>query len=242
MDYNSFAKTFSNSRKNMKWEEIDFFLEKIPMHPFTKVGIEQICRDVSLKHLENYSGQKIKILDIWCWNWRLIDIIENKNLKVDNYLWVDLSKWLLEEAKILHKSHDFLEIDMLELYKIEEKFDFIFFIASFHHLKKREEREKVLDYTKNLLKENWVIFMTNWALNSEINEKKYRNMIIDWSKNNFWSIDYNIKIWDFTRFYHCFSIEELEYLFKKSGFDIIENRLFDNKKNYISIIRQNKKM
>jgi hypothetical protein len=26
VDYNDFAKTFSNSRKKMKWEEIDYFL------------------------------------------------------------------------------------------------------------------------------------------------------------------------------------------------------------------------
>jgi hypothetical protein len=29
VDYNNFAKIFSNSRKNMKWEEIDYFLENI---------------------------------------------------------------------------------------------------------------------------------------------------------------------------------------------------------------------
>jgi hypothetical protein len=29
VDYNNFAKTFSASRKNMKWEEIDYFLDKI---------------------------------------------------------------------------------------------------------------------------------------------------------------------------------------------------------------------
>jgi len=26
VDYNNFAKTFSTSRKNMKWKEIDYFL------------------------------------------------------------------------------------------------------------------------------------------------------------------------------------------------------------------------
>jgi hypothetical protein len=26
VDYNNFATTFSNSRKDMKWEEIDYFL------------------------------------------------------------------------------------------------------------------------------------------------------------------------------------------------------------------------
>lgn len=144
----------------------------------------------------------------------------------------------MEEAKNLHHNYTFLEVDMLNLYKIEEKFDFIFFIASFHHLKNIEEREKVLDYTKNLLKENWIIFMTNWSLNSEINLEKYKSMVIDWSVNNFWSLDYNIKIWEFARFYHCFDLSELEYLFKNNDLEIIENRLFDNKKNYISILNK----
>jgi hypothetical protein len=26
VNYNDFAKTFSNSRKNMKWEELEYFL------------------------------------------------------------------------------------------------------------------------------------------------------------------------------------------------------------------------
>ena len=28
VNYDNFAKTFSDSRKNMKWEEIEYFLEK----------------------------------------------------------------------------------------------------------------------------------------------------------------------------------------------------------------------
>jgi len=30
VDYNNFAKTFSESRKNMKWPEMEYFLESIP--------------------------------------------------------------------------------------------------------------------------------------------------------------------------------------------------------------------
>lgn len=204
----------------MKWEEIDYFLEFINKNSLDK--------------------KNISILDIWCWNWRLIDVIENNNLKVDNYLWVDLSKWLLEEAKKLHNNYKFLKNDMLDLYKIKEKFDFIFFIASFHHLKNIEERKKVIEYSKKLLKTDWIIFMTNWSLNSEINYEKYKNSIISESDNKFLSLDYNIKIWEFARFYHCFDLSELEYLFKNSNLEIIENRLFDNKKNYISILKQKK--
>jgi len=35
VDYNDFAKTFSQSRKNMKWEEITYFLTS-PLTPLLK--------------------------------------------------------------------------------------------------------------------------------------------------------------------------------------------------------------
>ena len=50
VDYDNFSQTFSASRNNMKWEEIEFFLEKYP---------------------EYIDG--LKILDIGCGNGRLLD-------------------------------------------------------------------------------------------------------------------------------------------------------------------------
>jgi len=211
-NYNNFANTFSNSRETMKWEEINYFLN-------------------FLKWKNN-----LKILDIWCWNWRLLwEIIKNK-INFWTYLWVDLSDWLLLEAKKKYKDYNFLNIDMLNLDKIKKKYDFIFFIASFHHLKNLEERLKVLQKTSKLLNKNGKIFMTNWALNSNFNKKKYWKSKINWTKNKFWNNDYSIKIGKFFRFYHCFSIEELEFLFKKNWFKIKENKLFKNEKNFITIV------
>ncbi|MGB2110948.1 MAG: hypothetical protein ACPHY8_03510 [Patescibacteria group bacterium] len=37
VDYNNFAKTFSKSRKNMKWEEMEYFLEKLNINNSTKI-------------------------------------------------------------------------------------------------------------------------------------------------------------------------------------------------------------
>jgi SAM-dependent methyltransferase len=74
---------------------------------------------------------------------------------------------------------------MLDLDKIEKKFNYIFFIASFHHLDSIETRLEVLKKVKNLLKENGKIFMTNWALNSDLNKEKYLNSKILNSKNQF---------------------------------------------------------
>lgn len=215
VDYNDFFTTFSKSRENMKWEEIDYFLD----------------------FLWKEKLYSISILDVGCWNGRLIGHIEKKWIEITNYLWTDLSSWLITEAKKLHPDKSFQVLDMLSISEINEKFDYIFFIASFHHLKTIEERIEVLKQTKKLLNTNWTIFMTNWALNSELNSEKYKESMIENSKNEFLSQDYNIKIGEFIRYYHSFSLQELDYLFKNTWFEIVENRLFDNKRNFISIIK-----
>lgn len=215
VDYNSYAKTFSNSRKSMKWEEIEYFLS------YLKNNVDDIFQK--------------SILDIWCWNGRLLWELKN-NIELTNYLGVDLSEELLKEAKKIYPENNFLNLNMLELEKLESKFDIITFIASFHHLKTIEERVSVLEKAFNLLNKDWIILFTNWALGSELNFLKYKDSIIKSSENEFWSVDYDIKIWKFTRFYHYFSLKELEYLFKKTWFRIVENKLFKNQRNNISII------
>lgn len=215
VDYNDFSTTFSKSRENMKWEEIDYFLD----------------------FLWKENSDSTSILDVGCGNGRLIGHIEKNWIKITNYLWTDLSSWLITEANKLYPDKSFQVLDMLSISEIKEKFDYIFFIASFHHLKTIEERIEVLKQIKNILKLNWTIFMTNWALNSELNSEKYKESMIENSKNEFLSQDYNIKIGEFIRYYHSFSLQELDYLFKNTWFEIVENRLFDNKRNFISIIK-----
>lgn len=215
VDYNKFAKTFSNSRKNMKWEEIDYFLEKIN------------------------KDEKLKILDIWCWSWRLLEQFSNDfNIEKIDYLWLDLSSEMLKSAKRNFWDKEFLELNMLNIDKITTKFNNIFFIASYHHLDNLENREEVLKKVYNLLEDWWRIYMTNWALNSEINNEKYKNSVIKNSENQFGSTDYNIVFWENDRYYHCFDLKELEYLAKKNNFKILENKLFENKRNFITILEK----
>ncbi len=219
--YDNFSKTFSNSRKNMKWEEIDYFLEKY-------VFLDK---------------DKKNIADIGCWNARLLnyllDFFAESNI---NYIWTDLSEKMIKEAKSNFLKEKFLVLDMLDLDKLalweeNRKFDYMFFIASFHHLDSLEKREEVLKKTKNLLNKDWVIFMTNWALESELNKQKYHKSKLKNTKNHFWSSDFSIKIGDFNRFYHSFNLSELDYLFQKTWFKILENRVFENGKNIVSVIQ-----
>jgi hypothetical protein len=60
--------------------------------------------------------------------------------------------------------------------------------------------------------------MTNWALSSPLNREKYISFRRETSKNQFGAYDYDIKIGEYIRFYHDFSLAELEYLFQKTGF------------------------
>lgn len=217
MNYNNFAKAFSDSRKNMKWEEIDYFI---------------------LNYLKIYEWKSF--LDIWCGSARLLEQFSNNfDINKINYLWLDLSEEMLKNAKINYPDKDFLSLNMLDIDKLwERKFDYIFFIASFHHLEKIEDRLEVIKKVYNLLNKGWIIFMTNWALNSEANNEKYKKDLITNSENNFWSINYKIYFWEYPRFYHCFDLKELEYIFLENSFKIIENRLFDTNKNFISIIKK----
>ncbi len=224
--YDNFAHTFSESRKNMKWEEIEYFLTKYA--PFGDV------------------------LDIGCGNGRLFWELKKQENCFQNYLWIDASEKLLDEAKEIYKNkqesisvnwklltENFQLLDMRNIPLLPiNSFDTLFFIASFHHLEKIEERIQVLQDANNLLK-NWgKIFLTNWALESNFNREKYSQSKIPWSENDFWGSDFQIKIGEFQRYYHSFTLGELEYLSKKAWFQIIENRLFDTEKNFITILQK----
>lgn len=217
VDYNKIAEWFSSSRKKMKWEEIDYFISS---------------------YLSDFENKNF--LDIWCGSARLLEQFSNEfDIKKINYLWLDLSDEMLKYASSNFPDKEFLNLNMLDLDNISwKKFDYIFFIASFHHLDSFEKRQEVLRKTYKILKKDWFIFMTNWALNSELNYLKYKDSIIQDTTNEFWSLDYNIKIWEYDRYYHSFSLKELEKLFIENDFEIIENREFENKRNFISIIQK----
>ncbi len=210
----------------MKWQEIEYFLERLDLTKNTN------------------------ILDIGCGNGRFLQALKEvfPDILAQNYMWIDLSSWLLEEAKTLHPDFEkqfcglnMLDIDSPLLTREGLKgWNNIFFIASFHHLDTLQDREEVLQKAFDLLTEWGKIYMTNWALNSPLNYDKYKTSLIElpWWKNKWGSLDYNITIWENDRYYHCFSIAELEYLACVSWLKVIENRLFDNQRNIITILQK----
>lgn len=213
-DYDNFAKTFAKSRKNMKWAELEYFFSQI---------------------------EQGSLLDIWCGSGRLIDQYkEYFSEDIADYFGLDMSSWLINEAQKSFPQHDFWVWNMLEISSViwDKKYENIFLIASFHHLETLKERESMMKVIYELC-ETWAkVFMTNWALESPEHLEKYKNAKIVWSENEFGSSDFSIKIWEFDRFYHNFDLWELEYLSKNAWFNIIENKLFQTQKNFITILQK----
>jgi SAM-dependent methyltransferase len=213
MSYDAYAETFSNSRKNLKWPELDAIIEDMRQCGYTSV------------------------LDIGCGNGRFLEQIMNcvpqgihfDKLWIMNYLGIDSSAGMIAEAKKLHPGYTFSVSSMLDLSPISSSlspFDTILLLASFHHLETRAERIQVLEDMKNLLSPWWAIYMTNWNLREQ---PKYES-------SHRWDGEFDIKIWEYSRYYHGFTTDELAELFDMTGWQIVENRVFEGGRNIYSKI------
>ena len=210
MSYDPFASTFSQSRKNLRWGEIEYFVECIK---------------------KDSSHKKISLLDVGCGNGRFLETLKTSGLSYD-YLGIDESQGMIAEARKLHPTESFEVLDMNDIATLsgQKYYDYIVFIASFHHLQTASEREQVLQETKKLLAPSGVIMMTNWNLLGA-------GMFPKYEKSHRWDGDFGIKIGEYERYYHGFEVTELANLFAKTGYEILENRVFEGGKNIVSIIK-----
>ena len=202
MSYDAFATTFSNSRKNLHWPELEYIIAD----------------------MIRYTHESI--LDIGCGNGRFLEQVEISWLRFWEYMGIDSSSGMIWEAHRLHPDHQFETIGMQDIATIDRSFDALLFLASFHHLESRIERTQVLQDSKKLMNPNGQIYMTNWNLQDQA---KYET-------SHRWDGDYDIKIGVYSRYYHGFTVDELAELFEETGYRVIENRIFDWGRNFLSIL------
>ena len=186
----------------------------------------------SLEFMKDYVRDGDKVLDFGCGNGRLIELFRNKNIQ---YVGVDVSQKLIERAKKRYseQTESFLKISptKVSLPFNAENFNSVYAIAVFHHLPGKQRR---LNVTKELYRvtkrEGWVI-VTVWNLwQSRYRSKIFRNWLrkiigkseLDWNDCQITFTDNEGEV--FERYHHAFTERELEKLFKKVGFNIVEVR------------------
>ncbi len=214
-NYDSVAESFAQSRRGMTWPEIDDIMKYIILH------------DIKTE----------SVLDVWCGSGRLIESLKKHDIS-STYLWIDVSSWLIEEARKDFPDNDFRFVDMKELSVLEQKFDCVFFVASFHHLETYSERQEVLRQLQEKIQEGGYVFLLNWYLVGWHNSKKYNSSVIEGAKNQYNSQDYSIKIGTSKRFYHGFSLSELSTLVAETGFELVSNSICIGERNILTVLRK----
>lgn len=176
-----------------------------------------------LEELTSSVQEGDNILDLGCGNGRLLKALTSVNF---NYLGIDSNQYLLQQAEHNFPEHIFVKSELPDLPDLAEEYDFVFMIASFHHLVDKEDRLFLLQRIKELLKPDGTLIMTNWNL---WQSKYFKYILTNWSDKLVWNDFFipwknssgEVEAW---RYYHGFTSNELRSLLKKAGFKILEHK------------------
>lgn len=203
-DYNLISEEFSRTRWFV-WEETKFLFN-------------------------DYIKEGEKILDIGCGNGRYFELLKIKNA---DYVGIDNSSKLIEEAKKKYPEADFRVADALSLPFGDDSFDKVYSIAVLHNIPSKELRAKFLSEAKRVLKKNGLLVITVWKfhqLNDYLRMIKYFLLkIVGGSKLDFKDF---LEPWSdkALRYFHWFSKRELKKAILKSEMKIKETGVSKNKK------------
>lgn len=175
-----------------------------------------------------------------CGNGRLLKVLKESGKSFD-YLGVDFAENLITEAKKQFPDFSFQVAEMSEFDLGSEQYDFIFLIASFHHLKTKQARKQMLKKIYQSLKPGGYLFMTNW----DLRQKKYwQNFFSQWWKKRAWndvfiswqkySTDQK-KLW---RYYHSFTANELKRSLLNAGFKLEPKGVYHTKWNVNCLVKK----
>lgn len=180
--------------------------------------------------------KNLRVLELGCWSGRLLTYLQKKlPTKELIYTGVDISKGLISIAKKDHPDATRKVGNMTEFLcnTKQESFDIIIGIASFHHLPSMAVRTTTANHMYKALAYDGMCFMTNWS-DSDRFRKRFRSSIYlaIWKSivsfgiyrpNDLflpWKSEKLQKT--FYRYYHIFSLKELERIAKMAWFGHIE--------------------
>ena len=188
-----------------------------------------------------------KVLDVGCGNGRLLQAFKGKNMQ---YLGVDNSESLIQEAKKLHKNYKFEIGNILDLGKIADyDFDYIFCNAVLHHIPSKKLQIDAVKQLKNKINDKGKIVITVWNLWTN---KKFKKLIFKFAllkifkknpstmlgtgKMDFGDILFEGFIKRSKRYYHAFRKRELRKVCRKAGLKVMN--CYKDQYNYYIILKK----
>jgi len=207
--YDKIAKLFAQTRQYL-WDDLMSFL--------------------------TYTKDNQKILDIGCGTGRLYHLF--KKIQGIDYIGIDQSEGQIREAQKDFPENNYIVGEMTTLPFENEIFDVVFCIATLHHLPDEMTRLQAIREMKRVLKKGGYICMTNWNLFSHTAQKTAKSgKYLVKNEHDFiipWKSPEGVMLAE--RYYHGFSLEELEDLYIKAGLKIVEQ--YYSKKGEISDIKK----
>ena len=222
--YNKEAKKYAETRKKF-WHE-----EKAILDEITPLFEE---------------WKKVRVLEFWCGSGRFATLLNQNFAGKFDYVGIDLSDELLSYASKDNPNLTFFQWDITKLIKNfeQESFDLIVWTSSFQHIPSNKERSYLMKSFYRILDYDWILLMTNRSLSSWFIRKNrktvFKARILSWLKFDKWSARDLLVPWTdndwkvYKRFYHFFSLKELEKLANFSWLTIKINKYINDKGEFI---------
>jgi ubiquinone/menaquinone biosynthesis C-methylase UbiE len=176
----------------------------------------------------DYTREGDKVLDIGCGNGRYFEL-----LKDADYVGIDNSSKLIEEAKKKYAEANFLVADALDIPFGDNTFDKIYSIAVLHNIPSKELRLEFLNEAKRVLKSKGLLILTVWKFHRSSDYfRLFKNIILKLVGKSKLDFKDFLEPWsDRTlRYFHWFSKKELKRIVLKAGFNVKEIGVVRNKK------------
>lgn len=236
------SRHFDQREKSIKQMEGDIHMD--PHASFHSAQDDNIPMDSSANDASEWQNRKLRVLEFGCGSGRFASLLNQNFPGQFDYVGIDLSDELLSYASQDNPNLTFFQWDITKLIKNfeQESFDLIVWTSSFQHIPTTKERSFLMKNFYRLLNYDGILLMTNWSLSSCFVKKNWkavwnarlksrlrldssiaRDLMVPWT-------DKDGKIYE--RFYHFFSLRELEKLSTFSGLSIKRNTFIDDEWNF----------